>query len=360
MMMARDYGKLYIKIWSNRDFISLPASAQRTYMFLTSQPDLSNAGTITIALRRWAKCVGDQDADGILDDLRVLASRRFVVVDMDCEELLIRSYIKWDGGWKSPNMMISIKGTAQQVLSETIRAVIRGEISRLDTSHLPAKVNERTGRSTKDFIELLISQLEDSLDGDDVDDAVLDWGKGAELDDLTHSERVKQDEINPLPNPLRNPSVKGSLTTTATAIDSTAIDTTATAIDTTSKKADSKRETYPDDFERFWQTYPLKNGKSAAFKAFRKALRKAASSEIIEGARRYRDDPNRDPGYTKYPQGWLNDGRWADGPLPTKGATAVGYLTKSQKAQAEWDEDRRIRAELESEQRGGGRLALTD
>lgn len=359
--MARDYGKLYIKIWSDRDFISLPASAQRTYMFLTSQPDLSNAGTITIALRRWAKCVGDQDADGILDDLRVLASHRFVVVDMDCEELLIRSYIKWDGGWKSPNMMISIKGTAQQVLSETIRAVIRGEVSRLDTSRLPSKVNERTGRSTRDFIELLIAQLEDSLDGDDVDDAVMDWGKGfgegLKPDDLTLSGRVKKNEINPLPNP----SVKGSLTTTATTIDSTAIDTTATAIDTTGEKAAPKRDSYSEDFERFWEAYPLKNGKSAAFKAFRKALRKATAGEVIEGARRYRDDPNRDPGYTKYPQGWLNDGRWADGPLPMRGGNSSGYVTKSQKAQAEWDEDRRIRAEIQAEeQRGGGRLALTD
>jgi hypothetical protein len=46
---------------------------------------------------------------------------------------------------------------------------------------------------------------------------------------------------------------------------------------------------------------------------------------------------------------------------PRRGRPFGGYLTKTQKAQAEWDEDRRIRAEIQAEeQRGGGQLALTD
>ena len=47
---------------------------------------------------------------------------------------------------------------------------------------------------------------------------------------------------------------------------------------------------------------------------------------------------------------------------PRRGRPFGGYLTKTQKAQAEWDEDRRIRAQIQAEEQrqGGGQLAITD
>ena len=308
--MARDYGKLYIRMWGDRDFIGLPASAQRLYMFLVSQPDLSNIGTITIALRRWANCVSDESAEDIEADLKLLAREKYVIVDLDCEELFIRSYLKWDGGWKSPNMMISVKAAATQVLSETIRAAVRDELGKLDTSHLPMKVSEKTGRSTRDFIELLISQIQETLEADEYSDDVLSWGaKGLEEEKLTHSEWVKNSEIDPLLNPSR----MGSLTTTATAIDSTAIDTTATAIDTTAEKTPSaRREEYSEEFESFWAEYPVKEGKRPASKAFAKAVKKVSFDELIAAVRRYSAWLKTTGTKPKWAQGWLNDERWND------------------------------------------------
>jgi hypothetical protein len=40
--------------------------------------------------------------------------------------------------------------------------------------------------------------------------------------------------------------------------------------------------------------------------------RGADPNVIIKAAERYRDDLTRDPEKTKYPQGWLNDERYAD------------------------------------------------
>lgn len=65
-------------------------------------------------------------------------------------------------------------------------------------------------------------------------------------------------------------------------------------------------------FDEFWEVFPLKKGKGAAQRAWVKAVKKTDPSVIIEGARRYAEDPKRDPAYTKYPQGWLNDERWGD------------------------------------------------
>jgi hypothetical protein len=67
------------------------------------------------------------------------------------------------------------------------------------------------------------------------------------------------------------------------------------------------------DFQRFWSVYPQRAGKPAAFKAWQQALKRGAAPEaVIAAAQRYRDDPQRNPDKTKYPQGWLNDERYLD------------------------------------------------
>lgn len=72
-------------------------------------------------------------------------------------------------------------------------------------------------------------------------------------------------------------------------------------------------------FEQFWQVYPRKQNKGRAKTAFTKALTKATLTEIIEGAERYRDDPNREDEFTAHPSSWLNGERWTDSPLPMRG-----------------------------------------
>jgi len=310
--MAREYGKLYIRAWSN-GFTKLPARAQRTYMFLLSQPDISNAGTLTLALRRWANCVGDETAQDIENDLKYLAARGYVVVDEGCEELLVRTYIKWDGGWRSPNMMVSIKAAASQALSETIRATLREEITKLDTSTLPKKVNERTGRSTKDFIELLIAQLADELAGDEKDPEVADWGRETLQGTLPLTLSQTLPERVPNSNPSRKGSAKGfgkgSSTTTTTAIDSTAIDTT-TRVNNREKTAN---RSYTPQFEQFWSLYPQhrRKEKPRAFTEWQQATRRADPSEIIAGLKAYLTG---DVTYAPYPAKWLKTDSWQDGP----------------------------------------------
>jgi hypothetical protein len=69
------------------------------------------------------------------------------------------------------------------------------------------------------------------------------------------------------------------------------------------------------DFLRFWDAFPGKSGKPAAYRAWLAALKRGADPEvIITAAGRYRNDPSRNPDKTKYPQGWLNDERYNDTP----------------------------------------------
>lgn len=86
-------------------------------------------------------------------------------------------------------------------------------------------------------------------------------------------------------------------------------------------------------FDEFWATYPRREGKDQARKAWRKAVKRAKPAEIIAGAARYRDDPNRDPAYTKHPGPWLNAGRWADDPLPQRPGKRSARDTTSDRVQ---------------------------
>ncbi len=75
---------------------------------------------------------------------------------------------------------------------------------------------------------------------------------------------------------------------------------------------------YPEDFEKWWQVYPRKSDKRKAFKAWKTASKRASQEQLIEGARRYAEDPNREDKYTKYPEGWLNGDGWLNEPLPSR------------------------------------------
>lgn len=76
------------------------------------------------------------------------------------------------------------------------------------------------------------------------------------------------------------------------------------------------------DFDEFWETYPRKDDRKAAWKSWEKAIKAGANpADIIAGAQRYRDDPNRSPAFTKQGKTWLNNDCWLNGALPQRGNT---------------------------------------
>lgn len=67
------------------------------------------------------------------------------------------------------------------------------------------------------------------------------------------------------------------------------------------------------DFVRFWDVFPVKQGKVAGFKAWQQAVARGDNPElIIQAAEWFRDDPSRNPEKTKWAQGWLNERRYKE------------------------------------------------
>jgi len=78
-------------------------------------------------------------------------------------------------------------------------------------------------------------------------------------------------------------------------------------------------------FAEFWNEYPRKVSRRAAEQAWPRAVKRAGGrhGQIIDGARRYAADPNREDGFTAHPATWLNGDRWLDDPLPPRATSKV-------------------------------------
>jgi hypothetical protein len=94
------------------------------------------------------------------------------------------------------------------------------------------------------------------------------------------------------------------------------------------------------EFDLFWKYYPIKVGKAAALKAWVKAIKIESADEILAGAIRYADDPNRHPSFTAHAATWLNAHRWNDSALPPR------VLTPEERREKELAESR-VKSEKE-------------
>lgn len=134
--MARSYARITTSIWRDDDFLALSPSQQALYFMLVTQPDITAAGTLALTTRRWAKGSIGWSARLVEQELAALADRGHVVVDEDTEELLVRTFIKWDGGWNNTKRIPVIRDAALAIASPILRAQVAVEIGRLGLSDI--------------------------------------------------------------------------------------------------------------------------------------------------------------------------------------------------------------------------------
>ena len=156
--MPRTHGRVMATIWNDPEFVALEAGPQRLYMFLLSQPDLSHAGLVPMRIRRWAKKVADYNAGRVEDDLATLEGARFVVTDDDTEEVLIRTFVRNDGVYKQPKVMLRMREDAKQIESPALRAAFRIELDRLPLDEL----SETTYAQVSGVVDTLRADFSDA------------------------------------------------------------------------------------------------------------------------------------------------------------------------------------------------------
>lgn len=130
-LMARSYAQIHQRVWSDPEWRTLDVNAQHLYLLLISQPQMNLAGVLPLQLRKWSSCVGGWDIDDVAKALDRLRHGHFVLVDEDTEEVLIRSLIRNDGGYKTPGMLRAILKFAEGVQAPALRAALAVELGRL-------------------------------------------------------------------------------------------------------------------------------------------------------------------------------------------------------------------------------------
>lgn len=130
--MARSHAAIYHRIWADPAWRALDVNAQHLYLLLISQPQMNLAGVLPIQLRKWASCVDGWDIVDVAIALDRLREDRFVLVDEDTEEVMIRTLIRNDGAYKIPNVLKSLLQAAEGTQAPAIRRELAIELGRLE------------------------------------------------------------------------------------------------------------------------------------------------------------------------------------------------------------------------------------
>lgn len=141
--MASIGGVIHEAIWRNKDFRALRRTAQCAYFQLLSQKDLDCAGILILNIDVLVKGCDEMTVNYFWDDLKILEESRFIVIDTDTDQVLVRSYIRLVSA-RSPNMWKAAKRLAGEVDSPRIRTVLAGELRRLGRSDADELAGELT------------------------------------------------------------------------------------------------------------------------------------------------------------------------------------------------------------------------
>jgi hypothetical protein len=151
--VARTEARIFTSIWDDADFLALPPGAQRLYMFLFSQREMTYCGVMPLRPARWAKKSAGLALADIERDLKELegngnpsdnpgsaggARQPFIVTDPDAGELLVRAMIRRDSAWKQPNLLKLAIESATEIESLRIRQALLAEVRRLPVEDSPS------------------------------------------------------------------------------------------------------------------------------------------------------------------------------------------------------------------------------
>lgn len=129
--MARDFATVNLSIWNDPDFLALPPAPQHLYMALWTSPGLSYCGVHDWRPGRLAARASGWTGEHIRTIADCLIARHFLVIDEDTEEVLVRSWARFDGILRKPRMAVSYVMAYGEVASQTLRMVLANETRKI-------------------------------------------------------------------------------------------------------------------------------------------------------------------------------------------------------------------------------------
>lgn len=127
---SRPFGKLYYDIWDDPDFTNLTIEAQAVYAMLISSRQRNHVGVTDYAPGRFIGNAANWTPEKFRAAIDELQNGRFVVVDNDSMEVLIRTYNRHDKTLNTPNMGTSVGRVFRTVFSKKLRDAIVHELAK--------------------------------------------------------------------------------------------------------------------------------------------------------------------------------------------------------------------------------------
>lgn len=216
--MAREHANIRLDMWGDADWRRLTPTAQWLYMLLLTHPDTNRAGVSDWRPGRLAKMAAGVSAAEVKKAGAELERRFFVVIDEESEEVLVRSYVKYDGVLKQPNLTVTMAKDWSGVASDRLRAVIAFEVQRLRASR-----PDLPGWRSENHLQTLLSSPGRDVKADPSDDPSRDPSS------------------DPSPQGDADPTGEGRATSTSTS--------TSTNASHSSERAKSREVRLPKDWK---------------------------------------------------------------------------------------------------------------
>lgn len=129
--MAREVANVQVSLWGNPEWKGLGVVEQWLYLHLMSHPTLSYAGVVTWLPKRFAASSAGLTVEQVEAAAAGLQAARFVFVDDETDEILIRSFLRHDGLLKQPKLSVSMVNAFSAIASLKIQRVVVRELQKL-------------------------------------------------------------------------------------------------------------------------------------------------------------------------------------------------------------------------------------
>lgn len=269
--MARNHARIVTDIWNDADFLSLTRTAQGMFMALLTQKKITMVGSLDYTPKRWASQAADLTVEDVENALEELEDRRFVLIDRHAEELVVRTFVRHDGG--------ALGGRTRAAMWSAWSALASTALKRLVLNELPEVAWTSDDKGLGAPPELALQLRDTPCD--------------------TPSDRASD-------TPSDNPCDRGRYP-------SSCFLPPANHQEPSSPQA---ARAVPEGFREWWAGYPRKVDRADAERAFAKALKRGATLEQLTSSlaawRKAWEAEDRDKRVIPHAATWLNKDRWAD------------------------------------------------
>lgn len=143
--MARDHAVIRTDMWGDHHWRSLTPGAQWLYMYLLTSPSLTHVGVADWRPNRIAKLARGLTPAQVEKYAAELEHERFVIVDPETDEVMVRSFLRHDGVMLNPNLWKSVGAAFADIASADIIAAVALEAGRLREENPNGMATSRGG-----------------------------------------------------------------------------------------------------------------------------------------------------------------------------------------------------------------------